>query len=91
MPALADDPGGTAVVPRSLEPSVPTSSFTGSFMCQTLRYPLDSLNTAGPLDSLAASALPQCSLISCRALPLMTGMRTQMLAVPFAASHSSIW
>ena len=51
-----------AVVPTSFDSSAPVSSFTGSFMCQTLRYPFDSLNTAAPLDSLAASALPQCSL-----------------------------
>ena len=37
-------------VPVSFDSSVPTSSFTGSFMCQTLRYPLDALKTADPLD-----------------------------------------
>ena len=80
-----------AVVPTSFDSRVPTSSFTGSPMCHTLRYPLDSLKTASPLDWLAASALPQCSRISCRAFPLMAGILTQMLALPFAASHCSIW
>ena len=30
-------------------------------------------------------------VISCCAFPWMTGMRTQMLAVPLVASHSSTW
>ena len=59
-------------------------------MCHTLRYPFDSLNTAAPLDPLAASALPQCSQVASRAFPRILGRRTQTLAVPRAASHSSI-
>ena len=48
------------------------------------------MKTAGPFDSLTASDLPQYIFISWRALPLMLGRRTQMLAVPATASHSSI-
>ena len=79
-----------AVVPVSLAVSAPTSSFTGSAMWKTQRKPLESLNTAAPLDSLAASVLPQNILIAWWALPVIVGMRTQMLADPAAASHSSI-
>ena len=78
------------VVPVSVLGSVPTSSRTASCMCQTLTKPLDSLNTALPSDSLAASVLPQCSLISCREFPVIFGTRTQTLALPLAASQSSI-
>ena len=59
-------------------------------LCQTLRKPFELLKTANPADSLFASALPQCSLSSCRSLPMIFGMRTQMLALPRFGSHSSI-
>ena len=77
-------------VPVSFDASVPTSSRTGSFMCQTPAYPFASLNTAPPFDSLAASGLPQYSFSSCRSSPRITGTRTQIAASPFAASHVSI-
>ncbi len=37
MPGLPDDAGTWPWCRTSLDSSVPTSSFTGSFMCQTLR------------------------------------------------------
>ena len=80
-----------AVVPALTGETVPTSSLTGfsSSRCMTVTKPLDSLNTAVPLDRLSASALPQCSVIACRAFPLMSGIRTEMLAVPAAGFHCS--
>ena len=59
-------------------------------MWSTVRNPFDSLNTAFPFDSPAASALPQYTRNSCRAFPLIFGTRTQTLASPFAVSQCSI-
>ena len=79
-----------AVEPTFSGEIVPTSSLSASSMCMTVTNPLSALNTAAPLLSLAASAFPQCSFISCCALPLISGILTHTLAVPLAASHFSI-
>ena len=79
------------VVPVSLALTLPTASWTVSFMCSTAAYPLAALKTAVPLDSLVAAALPQYIFISCRALPVMVGIFTQMAASLLVASHCSIW
>lgn len=59
-------------------------------MWSTVAKPLEALKISPPFDSLAASLFPQRIVIGWRSLPLITGIRTHMLAVPSAGFHSSI-
>ena len=74
------------VVRSSFDSTLPVSSATGSFICQTLQNPLLSLNTALPSDAGAAFALPQWMRSSWRALPAICGMRTHSVALPLPAA-----